>query len=112
MLKQSKAARSRQRKRKKARYATQFGSKSAWIRQLNCCACGHTPSEPHHVRSRGAGGTSKDLVPLCGVCHRAVHSMGAETFQERMRIDLTAEAAKREEWWQEGVTTGSHHLGF
>lgn len=64
------------------------------IQRLSCLACGSTPSQNAHVRSRAAGGTWKDVVPLCGKCHTEQHQVGVETFQERRGLDLEAEAAR------------------
>lgn len=73
----------------------QFGEHADFIRSLPCALRGHDagicgPSEAAHVRSRGAGGTAKDLVPLCQRHHAEQHSMGILTFQEHYEIDLQA----------------------
>ncbi len=56
------------------------------VRAFPCCACGRPgPSECHHVRTRGSGGTDdpRNLLPLCTGCHtgnpNAWHR-GRETF--------------------------------
>jgi hypothetical protein len=50
--------------------AEQFGEYAEYIRQLPCCSCGAAPpSEPSHVRTRGAGGKMQDQVPHCRRCH-------------------------------------------
>lgn len=55
----------------------QFGPQADLCRQLPCCACGaKPPSEPDHVRSRGAGGTDEDTVPMCRTCHDLRHAFG------------------------------------
>ena len=62
-------------------YEKQFGKKADWIRSLPCSACGAgAPSDPAHMRSRGAGGTSEHLVPLCRMCHIDQHNRGIKTF--------------------------------
>ena len=62
-------------------YDKTFGLKASWIRSLPCAACKkHGPSDPAHMRSRGAGGTSKHLVPLCRMCHIDQHTRGIKTF--------------------------------
>lgn len=101
-------------KRARKRYETQFGSKAKWIRSLPCCACHKEgPSDPHHVKTRGAGGTSEDLVPLCADCHRELlPSMGIDTFGARWNIDLRQKAVVYEGWWQDGQRTGEVDLGF
>lgn len=90
------------------RYGWQFGEKAVWIRQLNCLVCGWLPSEPHHVKSRGAGGDSTHLVPLCTRHHREFHTIGRTTFGKKHDIDLPAEAERLEARWQGGDTD----LGF
>jgi hypothetical protein len=99
----SKAARKRERERR------QFGDKAKWIRDQPCVSCGRQgradgwPMHAAHVRSRGAGGTSKDLVPLCGGpkgCHAEQHWRGILTFQRERSVDLGAEARRLEAEWQ------------
>lgn len=57
----------------------------AWLR----CACGgrHPActggwSEPSHVVSRGAGGTSRQILPMSTGCHRAWHQHGQATWMK------------------------------
>lgn len=74
-----------------------------YARQQPCVACGSPPpSDPHHVRSRGAGfgdrledGTS-NVVSLCRPCHDALDSVGGgkETFQAEHGISLEEEARR------------------
>jgi len=65
----------RARRRFEAAYG---GSKASWIRSMPCCCgCGTPPqSEAAHTKSRGAGGTAKDLIPLSSLCHRRQHARG------------------------------------
>lgn len=56
------------------------------IRKKPCAACRRPgPSDPHHVKSRGAGGgdTSDNLLPLCRRCHQEWHRIGIESFTEK-----------------------------
>ena len=64
------------------------------IKATPCAVCGELPSENHHVRSKGAGGTWENVVPLCARHHRAFHDLGYYTFSNRYGIDL-AEVAER-----------------
>lgn len=75
--------------RRRARLrAEQFGPEAERVRAMPCCACGHAaPSDPHHMKSRGAGGKAKDLVALCHSCHVAVHAQGAITFWRNVARD-------------------------
>lgn len=69
--------------------AEQFGPQADLARTLPCCACGAPPpSDPAHVRSRGAGGKDADVVPLCRKHHDEQHQHGIQTFQERHGVDL------------------------
>ena len=52
------------------------------------------PIQAAHVQSRGAGGTSKDVVPLCSVHHAEQHVFGIQSFQRKYRLDLQALAAE------------------
>ncbi len=87
------------RERRKKLYETQFGSYAAIIRAMPCCVCGARPSDPAHVKTRGAGGTKKDLVPLCRRCHTE-QGNSIKTFQRKHDIDLVALAASL--WEQHG----------
>lgn len=81
-----------------------FGSEFiGWLRLRPCGVCSASPpSDPHHVRTRAAGGaTEGNVVPLCRICHTRIHRLGKLTFRSRTGIDL--EAVAREEWatWKE-----------
>lgn len=48
----------------------------AFVRQLQCRACGAPPpNDPHHHGGRGVGQKTDDYrtVPLCRACHDRVH---------------------------------------
>lgn len=61
-----------------------------WIHTLPCCVTGQRPVVAHHVRSRGAGGTDRQTVPLTDALHREGHQVGWRTFETRYGVDLTA----------------------
>lgn len=47
----------------------------AYIRKQPCCLChARGPSIPHHVISRGAGGSDRHTVPVCWICHAKIHA--------------------------------------
>lgn len=50
-----------------------------------CIVCGSIPSDPCHVKSRGAGGddASWNVYPSCRRCHSAAHQMGIVTFARK-----------------------------
>ncbi len=101
-LRAKKSIRRRNPKRAKKRQEQAYGDKAKYIRSLPCCVCHKPgPSDPHHYPTRAAGGTSKDLVPLCREHHREFHDTGADTFQRRHYIDLKSRAERYEGWYHE-----------
>ena len=74
-----------------------------YIRGLQClvannkCAFG---TDPHHVRSRGAGGMDEsNLVPLCRIHHTECHAIGRLTFEDKYKLgDLQMRA---EQIWED-----------
>lgn len=77
------------RERAKKRHRESYGPKAVWIRSLSCAACGTTRAvQAAHAKSRGAGGTSEHLVPLCFACHAHQHRVGVETFGREHGFDL------------------------
>ena len=53
-----------------------FGEKAVDVRRMSCLICGVVPSDAHHEPSRGLGGTSKSLTPLCRRHHIVRHDIG------------------------------------
>lgn len=89
-------------KRTRERRERDFGPKAEWIRGLRCCACGAAPpSDPHHHPTRAAGGTAKDMIPLCRDCHNFAHSRGPETFERVFALNLKQVAKQYEAEWSE-----------
>lgn len=73
-----------------------------YIREQWCCCCGTPGSDPHHVKTRGAGGQDeKNLVPLCRICHTTVHTRGRVTFERMMGVSLEALALDYWDFYQE-----------
>lgn len=73
-----------------ARRADAFGPCAAMARLLPCAICRRPPpSEPAHVRSRGAGGKDRGNVwPGCSLHHRLQHDLGIATFEDRYGVSL------------------------
>ncbi|MEQ9844594.1 DUF968 domain-containing protein [Pectobacterium brasiliense] len=49
-----------------------------WVKTQACCACGNRSDDPHHIIGHGQGGMgtkAHDLfvIPLCRICHDALH---------------------------------------
>lgn len=80
-----------------ARRRRDFGPQAEWAVDQPCAVCGEpAPSEPSHVRSRGAGGRAADIVPMCHRCHTHWH-LGR---LEQQRTDLEALARARARTWE------------
>jgi hypothetical protein len=56
--------------------------------------------EAAHTRSRGSGGDSTHLIPLCTAHHHEQHTRGVETFAAKYGLELEKLAAKYESDWQ------------
>lgn len=71
------------------------------IRALPCAIGGvhcDTAVHAHHVRSVGAGGSERDLVPLCALHHQELHTIGRWTFLEKHGVDLRVVADRLWAW--------------
>lgn len=55
------------------------------IKQQSCCICGSRPTDPCHVRSRGAGGPDTDwnVIPMCRKHHSEQHQSGWGKFLKK-----------------------------
>ena len=53
-----------------------------------CIVCGKSPSDLHHIKSRGAGGDDSlsNLLPLCRLHHIEIHKIGRKTFALKYKI--------------------------
>ena len=76
-----------------------YGNKAyiEYIKQQPCCVTsmmiinqdtGNVESDPHHTKSKGAGGSDLSCVPLLHELHQECHAIGQETFQEKYNIDF------------------------
>lgn len=78
--------------------AEDFGPCARLSRLMPCCvpSCNALPpSDPAHVRSRGAGGKDwANVVPMCRRHHRQMHDVGIETFQARHGLALEVVAGR------------------
>ncbi len=78
----------------------------AWVRGLTCLIGGRHECrgkvDPHHVRSRGAGGADRsNVVPLCRAGHDVAHDVGPNRFLRAFGVDLWAEARRLTAWYLE-----------
>ncbi|MCK4669546.1 DUF968 domain-containing protein [Candidatus Bathyarchaeota archaeon] len=58
-----------------------------YIRSQHCIVS-NQKAEPHHTRSRGAGGSDYLSVPLSHILHVECHAIGQATFQEKYRVSF------------------------
>jgi hypothetical protein len=67
-----------------------------WVKTLGCCVpgCRGAHIDPHHVRTRGAGGQDDQVVNLCREHHDEFHRAGRFTFQRKYRVLLAEHAAR------------------
>lgn len=52
------------------------------IKKMPCVVCGALPSDAHHIKTVGSGGTddSWNLASLCRWCHSKLHQQGQLRF--------------------------------
>lgn len=101
-LERSKPVAKVNRKRRSKQWVRAFGSadRVEWTQAQPCVICGATPCEVAHIKSRGAGGSADDTIPLCTRHHREQHDAGIETFASRYGCNLEAWAARVARQWR------------
>ncbi len=87
--------------RKQALWKKQYGA-APYVEALHkegCAVSGCSPTstsrrkiECAHHPSRAAGGTWRDMIPLCYYHHRVQHDVGVVTFETHYGIDFKAVA--------------------
>jgi hypothetical protein len=96
-------------KRLAKREREEYGPKGEWIRSLSCYVTGAPPrSVAAHVKSRGAGGKSKDLVPFHPRVEIDWHGMVEAAFENKYGVgkqDCRDAAERYEAAWRELVGT-------
>ncbi len=68
---------------RKYHYSKEY--KTYWINHSFCEICQNFSSAPHHLRTRGAGGSdeAKNLIALCTTHHTEVGTMGVMSFADK-----------------------------
>jgi len=68
---------------KKHKYSDSY--RDYWIAHQLCEICDYFADPPHHIRTRGAGGSDEasNLLSLCTAHHREAHTIGMLTFGEK-----------------------------
>ena len=106
-MKRRKPMKRRNEARRRRAFLEAYGGDYAdLIRALPCiiaeCNAWSWTIQASHVKSRGAGGKAKDLVPMCPDHHSEMHTLGIRTFESNYSIDLATEAARL---WQANTTS-------
>jgi hypothetical protein len=62
------------------------------VRRARCAVvgCAQIYIDPHHLVTRGAGGSDYTVVPLCRTHHAEVHTIGKKRFEDEHGLDLYA----------------------
>ena len=68
---------------KKHKYSDTY--RDYWIAHQFCEICGYHADPPHHIRTRGAGGSDEasNLLSLCTAHHREAHTIGVWSFANK-----------------------------
>ena len=93
--------------RRKAAWIRAYGGKRriAFVKSLPCIVQAGDCAGPIDVAHTKVGGMSRKAdarftVPLCRRHHRALHTVGRETFETTYAVNLEAAAALTELQWQ------------
>jgi hypothetical protein len=113
-----KSTKQRRKEKREALFTRNFHSalRVAWIRGLPCEVTGEHKGEcvNAHMKSRGAGGTWRDIVPLSWECHQDFDTMASEKFQIKYR--RTKNSIRRCSWyyaryWELQMEDNERNLG-
>lgn len=79
---------------------------ASWVRTLACVVSGEGGSESDpvvaaHVKSRGAGGDWRSIVPMKQSLHDRLHTMGIDTFETHFEVDLQMAADAVQLRWRQ-----------
>jgi len=68
---------------KKHKYSDTY--RDYWIAHQFCEICGYHADPPHHIRTRGAGGSDEasNLLSLCTAHHTEAHTIGVWSFANK-----------------------------
>lgn len=81
----------------------QYGPEAfvTWIHRAPCSipGCDARDVEQAHAKSRAAGGTWEDTLPLCRDHHREQHDIGLLTFERKHGVDLRLIARMVQRAW-------------
>lgn len=64
------------------------------VRAQPCCVCpARPPSDPHHTKSRGAGGLDGGAIPMCRHHHIEIDVIGISRFEKKYHTTIPIEVA-------------------
>tara|TARA_R100000808_G_scaffold5443_2_gene16596 strand:+ start:2586 stop:2933 length:348 start_codon:yes stop_codon:yes gene_type:complete len=98
----------RQRQKRQWLFRKHFYSKHrvTWFKNLKCEVTGSENCVNAHMKSRGAGGTYKDIVPLSWDCHHDFDTMPMAKFEKkysRTKESIRARAEYYQGLWEQEV---------
>lgn len=64
----------------------------AWIDSLPCVVCGRHGVDPHHLSSRGSGGSDYSCIPLKRKYHNEIEQIGVKAFNKKHHCDVWHDA--------------------
>jgi hypothetical protein len=67
------------------------------VRHSRCAVvgCCRFYIDPHHLITRGSGGSDHTAIPLCREHHAELHTIGKKRFEEECGLDLWAVNARQ-----------------
>ncbi len=60
----------------------------SYVRALPCLACGNSPCDPDHLKTRAQGRNDYLTVPLCRLHHSERGQIGDNAFERSYGVDL------------------------
>lgn len=123
--------RSKDKAKREAKRAEQFGPQSRMCRMAVCAVPGcraMPPQDPHHIESRNRAGKDDTTVPLCKTNvargyeghHQELHRIGQRSFEAKHRVILEVVAGRLaeavathacEDWAVQDIQTGEVSCG-
>lgn len=63
-----------------------------YIRRQDCIVCLAPADDPHHLDTRGSGGSDYTCVPLCRGHHREIGTKGMQKMEREYNLDFWRQA--------------------
>lgn len=66
-----------------------------YLRGQRCVICLAPNGEPHHLDSRGSGGSDFAACTTCRDCHRLIHQKGLAFVEEKYKVNVWRQAHRQ-----------------